>query len=252
MEGNKTEIAMKPDPVESQADFGGMLVLCDEMLDAMKERSEREFEAERLAKFGEKVLIVRTDKVLLSAEDYSSAFGLDFGGCKVFQNTISDGIFVKNPIGRGRYQMYEAILEEEGIGEALYVFHPSWVDYHPFVEQWKKKHHWRTMTPSEVQEARKKVRIESNDDSEQRAFFVFCVVLYALALLVSPSLIVTAVLTHDSSIAQVNTLLCAAASGILLPSADFGPRPNAIIGIIALIECPISLAFFVMIFAGLI
>ena len=108
------------------------------------------------------------------------------------------------------------------------------------------------MTPSEVQEARKKVRIESIDDSEQRAFFVFCVVLYVLALLVSPSLIVTAVLTHDSSLALGNTWICAMASGILLPSSDFGPRPNSIIGVIALIECPVSLAFFVMILVGLI
>ena len=52
MEGKKAAIAMKPEPVESLADVGGMLGLCDEMLSAMEERSEREFEAERLAKFG--------------------------------------------------------------------------------------------------------------------------------------------------------------------------------------------------------
>lgn len=35
-------------------------------------------------------------------------------------------------------------------------------------------------------------------------------------------------------------------------SADFGPMANPIIGIIALIECPVSIAFFVMIFGGFI
>ena len=108
------------------------------------------------------------------------------------------------------------------------------------------------MTPSEVQEARKKVRIESIDDSEQRAFFVFCAVLYVLAILVSPALIVTAVLTHDSSIARANIWLCAAVSGILLGSSEFGPKANPIIGIIAMIESQVSLAFFIMIFGGLI
>ena len=108
------------------------------------------------------------------------------------------------------------------------------------------------MTLSEVQEARKKVSIDSIDDSEQRAFFVFCAILYAITFLVSPALIVTAVLTHDSSLALANMWLCATASGILIGSADFGPIANQIIGIIALIEIPVSLVFFAMIIEGLI
>ena len=108
------------------------------------------------------------------------------------------------------------------------------------------------MIPSEVKEARKKVRMESIDDSEQRAFFVFCAILYAVTLLVSPALIVTAILTHDSSIALANMWLCAMASGILIGSADFGPISNQIIGIIALLEIPVSLVLFAMIFGGFI
>lgn len=203
-------------------------------------------------RFGEEVRVLRSKRILRTREDYVKAFGLNVEGCKVFPNQEEEGIYIKCPITGGGVQVYKAILIDERAFDGLYVFYPSWVDYRPFVERWKKKHHWITMTPSEVQEARKKVRVESIDDSEQRAFFVFCVVLYVLALLVSPALIVTAVLTHDSSIALGNTWLCAMASGILLPSSDFGPRPNSIIGVISLIECPVSLAFFVMILVGLI
>ena len=207
---------------------------------------------EGMNRFGEEVRILRSKRILRTQDDYVKAFGLNVDGCKVFPNPEEEGIYIKCPLIGGRFQVYKAILITENAFEGLYVFYPSWVDYRPCLESWKKKHHWRTMTPSEVQEARKKVRIESIDDSEQRAFFMFCVVLYAIAILVSPALIVTAVLTHDSSLALVSMWLCAFASGILLPSSDFGPRPNPIIGIIALIECPVSLAFFVMIFAGLI
>lgn len=207
---------------------------------------------EGLNRFGEEVRVLRSKRILRTREDYVKAFGLNVVGCKVFPNPDEEGIYIKCPISGGKFQVYKAILIDERAFDGLYVFYPSWVDYHPYLDRWKKKHHWRTMTPSEIQEARKKVRIESIDDSEQSAFFVFCVVLYALALLVSPALIVTAVLTNDSSLAFGNTWLCAFASGILLPSDDFVPRPNSIIGIIALIECPVSLAFFVMIFAGLI
>lgn len=205
-----------------------------------------------LNRFGEEVRVLRSKRILRTREDYVKAFGLNVDGCKVFPNPDEEGIYIKCPLSGGRFQVYKAILIDERAFDGLYVFYPSWIDYRPCLERWKKKHHWRTMTPSEVQEARKKVRMESIDDSEQRAFFVFCAILYAITLLVIPALIVTAVLTHDSSLALGNTWLCAMASGILLPSADFGPRPNAIIGIIALIECPVSLAFFVMILAGLI
>lgn len=207
---------------------------------------------EGMNRFGEEVRVLRSKRILRTQEDYVKAFGLNVEGCKVFPNPEEEGIYIKCPLSGGRFQVYKAILITENAFEGLYVFYPSWVDYRPFLDKWKKKHHWKTMTPSEVQEARKKVRIESIDDSEQRAFFVFCVVLYAIALLVSPALIVTAVLTHDWSLARGNIWICASAGGILIGSADFGPRANPIIGIIALIECPVSLAFFVMILVGLI
>lgn len=202
--------------------------------------------------FGEEVRVLRSKRILRTREDYVKAFGLNVDGCKVFPNQEEEGIYIKCPISLGKFQVYKAILIDERAFDGLYVFYPSWVDYRPFVERWKKKHHWRTMTPSQVQEARKKVRIESIDDSEQRAFFVFCVVLYAITLLVSPALIVTAVLTHDSSIAQANIWLCATVAGILLGTNEFGPRANIVIGIIAFYESQISLAFFIMIFGGLI
>lgn len=207
---------------------------------------------EGMNRFGEEVRVLRSKRILRTRDDYVKAFGLNVDGCKVFPNQEEEGIYIKCPISLGGFQVYKAILIDERAFDGLYVFYPSWVDYRPFVDRWKKKHHWKPMTQSEVQEARKKVRMESIDDSEQRAFFVFCAVLYAITFLVSPALIVTAVLTHDSSIARGNMWLCATASGILIGSADFGPKANSIIGIIALIECPISLAFFVMILAGLI
>ena len=205
-----------------------------------------------LNRFGEEVRVLRRKRILRTRDDYVKAFCLNIDGCKVFPNQEEEGIYIKCPLSGGRFQVYKAILIAENAFEGLYVFYPSWVDYRPFLDKWKKKHHWKTMTPSEVQEARKKVRMESIDDSEQRAFFVFCAILYAVTLLVIPALIVTAVLTHNSSIALANMWLCAMASGILIGSADFGPRANPIIGIIALIECPVSLAFFIMIFGGFI
>ena len=207
---------------------------------------------EGMNRFGEEVRVLRSKRILRTREDYVKAFGLNVDGCKVFPNQEEEGIYIKCPISLGKFQVYKAILIDERAFDGLYVFYPSWIDYRPYLERWKKKHHWKPMTQSEIQEARKKVRMESIDDSEQRAFFVFCAILYAITFLVSPALIVTAVLTHDCSIALGNTWLCAMASGILLPSSDFGPSPNAIIGIIALIECPISIAFFVMILVGLI
>lgn len=205
-----------------------------------------------MKRFGEEVRVLMSKRILRTREDYVKAFGLNVDGCKVFPNPEEEGIYIKCPISEGWFQVYKAILIDERAFDGLYVFYPSWIDYRPFVERWKKKHHWRTMTPSEVQEARKKVRMESIDDSEQRAFFVFCCALYAIALLVSPALIVTAVLTHDSSLALGNMWLCATASAILIGSADYGPSANPIIGIIALLEIPVSLAFFVMILVGLI
>ena len=203
---------------------------------------------EGMNRFGEEVRVLRSKRILRTREDYVKAFGLNVEGCKVFPNQEEEGIYIKCPISGGKFQVYKAILIDERAFDGLYVFYPSWIDYRPCLDRWKKKHHWKTMTQSEIQEERKKVRMESIDDSEQRAFFVFCAILYAITFLVSPALIVTAVLTHDSSIALGNTWLCAMASGILLPSSDFGPRPNAIIGVIALIECPVSLAFFILIF----
>lgn len=253
MEGNKTAIAMNPEPVESQADIGGMLVLCDETMDAMKERSEREFEAERLAKFGEKVLVVKTDKVLLSAEDYSSAFGLDFGGCKVFQNPIGEGIFVKNPIGRGRYQMYEALLEEEGIGEALYVFRPVWVDYIPFLEDWKARNKWKTIPPGQLDEARREA---ARDARAERIFASLERITksgYPIAILACPALIAAGALLGVAELLFLSALLAAYSAGVLLGgSANGGSRARGIVGIAATIEFGAALIVGALAMCGLI
>ena len=253
MEGNKTAIAMKPEPVESQADVRGMLRICDETLDAMKERSEREFEEGRLAKFGEDVLVVKTDKVLLSAEDYSSAFGLDFGGCKVFQNPISEGIFVRNPIGRGMYQMYEAILEEEGIGEALYVFHPVWVDYRHFLEDWKIKNGWKTIPPGQLDEA----RMEAAKDARAERIFASLERIaksgYPIALLVCPALIAAGVLLGVAELLFMSAFLAAYSAGVLLGgSADGGSRARGIVGVAATIEFGAALIVGTLAMCGLI
>lgn len=237
MEGKKAEIAINPEPFESQADVGGMLDLCDEMLAAIKERSEREFEEGRLAKFGEKVLVIKTDKVLMSAEDYASEFGLDFEGCKVFQNPISDGIFVRNPIGRGRYQMYEAMLEEEGIGEALYVFHPVWVDYRPFLEDWKIKNGWKTIPPGQLDDARREA---AKDARAERIFASLERITksgYPIAILVCPALIAAGALLGVAELLFLSAFLAAYSAGVLLGgSADGGSRARGIVGIAATIE----------------
>lgn len=253
MEGKKATIAMKPEPVESQAEIGGMLDVCDEMMAAMKERSEREFEAERLAKFGEEVLVVRTDKVLLSAEDYASAFGLDFDGCKVFHNPVSEGIFVRNPIGIGRYQMYEAMLEEEGIGEALYVFHPVWVDYRPFLEDWKRRNGWKTIPPGELDDARRKA---AKDARAERIFASLERITksgYPIALLVCPALIAAGVLAGVAELLFLSALLAAYSAGVLLGgSADGGSRARGIVGIAATLEFGASLIVGALAMCGLI
>lgn len=253
MEGNKEVIYMKPEPVESRADVGVMLDICDETLAAMKERSEREFEAERLAKFGEEVLVVKTDKVLLSAEDYASAFGLDFDGCKVCQNPVSDGIFVRNPIGSGRYQMYEAILEEEGIGEALYVFHPVWVDYRPFLEDWKRMNGWKTIQLGQLDEARRKA---AKDARAERIFASLERITksgYPIALLVCPALISAGVFLGISELLLLSAFLAAYSSGVLLGgSANGGSMARGIVGIAATIEFGAALIVGALAMCGLI
>lgn len=237
MEGKKAAIAINPEPFESQADIGGTLDLCDEILDAMKERSDREFEAERLAKFGEEVLVVKTDKVLMSAEDYASAFGLDFGGCKVFQNPVSEGIFVRNPIGSGRYQMYEAMLEEEGIGEALYVFHPVWVDYRPFLEYWKERNKWKTIPPGQLDDARREAAKDARAERILASLERITKSGYPIALLVCPALIAAGVLAGVAELLFLSALLAAYSAGVLLGgSADGGSRARGIVGIAATIE----------------
>lgn len=253
MEGKKAAIAMKPEPFESQADVGGMIVLCEETLAAIKERSEREFEAERLAKFGEEVLVVKTDKVLLSAEDYASAFGLDFDGCKVCQNPVSEGIFVRNPIGRGRYQMYEALLEEEGIGDALYVFHPVWVDYRPFLDDWKARNGWKTIPPGQLDEARREA---AKDARAERIFASLERITksgYPIALLVCPSLIAAGALLGLAELLFLSALLAAYSAGVLLGgSANGGSMARGIVGIAAAIEFGASLIVGAIAMCGLI
>lgn len=253
MEGKKAAIYMKPEKFESRADVGEMLELCDETLAEMKERSEREFEAQRLAKFDEEVLVVKTDKVLLSAEDYASAFGLDFGGCKVFQNPISEGIFVRNPIGRGRYQMYEALLEEEGIGEALYVFHPVWVDYRPFLEDWKARNKWKTIPPGQLDEARREA---ARDARAERIFASLERITksgYPIALLVCPALIAAGVFLGVSELLFLSAFLAAYSAGVLLGgSADGGSMARGIVGIAATIEFGAALIVGALAMCGLI
>lgn len=253
MEGKKAAIALNPEPVESRADVGGMLDLCDEMLAAMKERSEREFEAERLAKFGEDVLVVKTDEVLLSAEDYASAFGLDFGGCKVFQSPIGEGIFVRNPIGSGRYQMYEAILEEEGIGEALYVFHPVWVDYRPYLEYWKRKNGWKTIPHGQLDEARREA---AKDARAERIFASLERITksgYPIALLACPALIAAGVLAGMAELIFLSALLAAYSAGVLIGgSANGGSRARGIVGIAATLEFGVSFIVGALAMCGLI
>lgn len=253
MEGKKAAIALKPEPVESQDDVGGMLDLCDETLAAMKERSEREFEDGRLAKFGEEVLVVKTDKVLLSAEDYASAFGLDFGGCKAWHNPVSEGIFVKNPIGRGRYQMYEAMLEEEGIGEALYVFHPVWVDYRPYLEDWKRRNGWKTIPPWQLDDARREA---AKDAMAERIFASLERITksgYPIALLVCPALIAAGALLGVAELLFLSAFLAAYSAGVLLGgSADGGSRARGIVGIAATIEFGAALIVGAIAMCGLI
>lgn len=253
MEGKKAAIAINPEPFESRADIGGTLDLCDETLAAMKERSDSEFEAERLAKFGEEVLVVKTDKVLLSAEDYASEFGLDFEGCKVFQNTIDEGIFVKNPIGRGRYQMYEAILEEEGIGEALYVFHPVLVDYRPFLEDWKRRNGWKTIPPGQLDDARREA---AKDARAERIFASLERITksgYPIAILVCPALIAAGVLLGVAELLFMSALLAAYSAGVLLGgSSDGGSRARGIVGIAATIEFGAALIVGALAMCGLI
>ena len=253
MEGKKAAIAMKTEPFESQDGVGGMLDLCDEMLSAMKERSEREFEEGRLAKFGEEVLVVKTDKVLLSAEDYASAFGLDFGGCKVFQNTVSEGIFVRNPIGRGMYQMYEALLEEEGIGEALYVFHPVWVDYRPFLEDWKRRNGWKTIPPGQLDDARREA---ARDARAERIFASLEMITksgYPIALLVCPALIAAGALLGVAELLFLSSWMAAYSAGVLLGgSANGGSRARGIVGIAATLEFGAALIVGALAMCGLI
>lgn len=253
MEGKKTEIYMNPEPLESHADIGVMLDLCDQMMAAMKDRSEREFEAERLARFGEEVLVVKTEKVLMSAEDYASAFGLDFGGCKVFQNTIDEGIFVKNPIGMGRYQMYEALLEEEGIGEALYVFHPVWVDYRPFLDDWKRRNGWKTIPPGQLDDARREAAKDARAERILASLERITKSGYPIALLACPALIAAGVLLGVSELLFLSAWLASYSAGVLLGgSANGGSRARGIVGIAATIEFGAALIVGTLAMCGLI
>lgn len=168
-------------------------------------------EIEGLNRFGEEVRVLRSKGILRTREDYVKAFGLNIEGCKVFPNPKEEGIYIKCPLNEGRYQIYKAILVDERAFDGLYVFYPSLVDYRPYLERWKKKHHWKPMTLSEVLEARKKVRLEEIG-WEEKVVFVFFAGLFAIAFLVIPVLIVIAILTTDSSLALGNTWLSATVS----------------------------------------
>ena len=75
---------------------------------------------------------------------------------------------------------------------------------------------------------------------------------YPIALTISPALIITAVLTGVSFLSGLSTFLSAIACGVLIGGADFGPRSRPIVGLIALVEIPVSLLFGVALLAGMI
>lgn len=209
---------------------------------------------EGLNRFGEEVRVLRSKRILRTREDYVKAFGLNVDGCKVFPNPEEEGIYIKCPLSRGGWQIYKATLICENAFEGLYVFYPSWIDYHPYLEQWKAKNrHWKAMTPSEIQEAQRKARREVDSDCAYDGLKVLFVLNILIVSVVSPALIVTALLTGEWEFGFANAWLCALAGGVSLGTNDYGPRGSLIVGLIALAEMPISIgAIGVMVLWGLI
>lgn len=177
---------------------------------------------------------------------------MNVDGCKVFPNTEEEGICIKCPISGNRYQLYKAIFVEESASEGLYVMYPSWIDYHPYLERWKARNGWRSMSLSEILEESRKARREEEGDRAFNALELIAKACYPIAITVCPALIITAVLTGHSWLAGLSTFLSAIACGVLIGSADFGPRSRPIVGLIALVEMPVSLLLGVALWAGMI
>lgn len=203
-------------------------------------------------RFGEEARVLRTRIILRTREDYVNAFGLNVDGCKVFPNPKEEGICIKCPISGNGYQLYEAIFVEENASEGLYVMYPSWIDYRPYLERWKARNGWRSMSLSEIRDASRKARMEEEGDRAFSVLELIAKACYPIALTVCPALIITAVLTGHSWLACLSIVLSAIACGVLIGSADFGPRSRPIAGLIALVEMPVSLLLGVALWAGMI
>lgn len=207
---------------------------------------------EGMNRFGEEARVLRSRLILRTKEDYIKAFGLNVDGCEVFDNPKEQGIIIKCPISGNRYQVYEAVFVEENASEGLYVMYPSWIDYHPYLERWKAWNGWRSMRLSEIQEERRKARREEEADRIFNALELITKLCYPIALIISPALIITGVLTGESWFGALSIGLSAIACGMLIGSADFGPRSRAIVGLIALLEIPVSLLLEAAMWAGMI
>ena len=207
---------------------------------------------EGLNRFGEEARVLRTRIILRTKEDYINAFGLNVDGCEVFPNLEEEGICIKCPISGNRYQLYEAIFVEKNASEGLYVMYPSWIDYRPYLERWKARNGWRTMSLSEIRDESRKARREEDGDRVFNVLDLISKACYPIALTVCPALIITAVLTGQSWLAGLSIFLSAIACGVLIGGADFGPRSRPIVGIIALVEIPVSLLLGVALWAGMI
>lgn len=207
---------------------------------------------EGMNRFGEEARVLRTRIILRTKEDYINAFGLNVDGCEVFDNPKEQGIIIKCPISGNRYQLYEAIFVEENVSEGLYVMYPSWIDYHPYLERWKVRNGWRTMSLSEIREESRKSRMEEDGDRVFNGLELIAKACYPIALTISPALIITAFLTGESFLSGLSIFLSAIACGVLIGGADFGPRSRPIVGLIALVEIPVSLLLGVALLVGMI
>ena len=207
---------------------------------------------EGMNRFGEEARVLRSRLILRTKEDYVKAFGLNVDGCEVFDNPKEQGIIIKCPISGNRYQLYEAVFIEENASEGLYVMYPSWIDYHPYLERWKAGNGWRSMSISEIQEERRKARREEEADRVFNAMELMTKLCYPIALIISPALTITEVLTGESWFGALSIVLSAIACGMLIGGADFGPRSRPIVGLIALLEIPVSLLLGLALWGGMI
>ena len=108
------------------------------------------------------------------------------------------------------------------------------------------------MSLSEIRDESRKARREEDGDRVFNVLDLISKACYPIALTVCPALIITAVLTGQSWLAGLSIFLSAIACGVLIGGADFGPRSRPIVGIIALVEIPVSLLLGVALWAGMI